>query len=79
MNEEVILEKLTNLETLFKSYGTANKDDHGRIESQVVKTNNRVSNLEKWRAYIVGAISVLTALVLPVSFLILSKMLDIWF
>ena len=37
-----------------------------RIEQQVMKTNGRVSSLEKWRAYTVGAFAVVTALFIPI-------------
>jgi len=72
MNEEVILEKLSNLETLFKSYGTANKDDHINMMKRQDITNGNVSSLKIWRAYMTGAIAVLMTLVLPIFFMIVS-------
>lgn len=37
-----------------------------RIETQTTRTNGRVSSLEGWRQYIVGAVSVLVIVVVPV-------------
>lgn len=34
-----------------------------RIESQVIKTNGRVSALERWRSFLTGAIIVIAILV----------------
>jgi hypothetical protein len=35
----------------------------GRIETQTIKTNGRVSKLEQWKNYVLGGIAVLTFLV----------------
>lgn len=40
-----------------------------RILTQTTKTNGRVSGLERWRAYMTGAVAVLTAIVLPIAFI----------
>jgi len=37
-----------------------------RIETQTTKTNGRVSSLERWQSYVLGAVALLTLLVLPV-------------
>lgn len=37
-----------------------------RIEEQVRKTNGRVSEMEKWRSFMSGAIAVLVAIVVPI-------------
>jgi hypothetical protein len=44
-----------------------------RILEQTIRTNGRVSNLEKWRSYITGAVAVLTVLVLPIIFMFLKS------
>lgn len=36
-----------------------------RIENQVTKTNGRVSALENWRWMVIGALSVITMIVIP--------------
>lgn len=36
-----------------------------RIEAQVTKTNGRVSALENWRWMIIGALTIITMLVIP--------------
>jgi len=42
------------------------KETVTRIEAQVCKTNGRVTALEKWRSYILGAFAMITMLVVPV-------------
>ena len=41
------------------------KDQLNRIELQTVKTNGTVANLKSWKAYITGALTAITLLVLP--------------
>jgi hypothetical protein len=41
------------------------KETLRRIETQVMRTNGRVTSLEAWRNFSVGAIAVISALVLP--------------
>jgi hypothetical protein len=48
-----------------------------RILEQTIRTNGRVSNLEKWRSYITGAVAVLTVLVLPIIFMFLKS--HLWY
>ena len=40
---------------------------------QTSKTNGRVSSLERWRAYQTGAITILTATILPVALYMVYK------
>jgi len=44
------------------------KDALGRIERQTTATNGKVASLILWRAYVVGALAVLTTFVLPLIF-----------
>lgn len=37
-----------------------------RIEKQTIKTNGRVSSLENWRSYTVGAMAVITLIIVPI-------------
>ena len=42
------------------------KTGQDRIESQVIKTNGRVTTLEKWRYTILGGMAVSTMVVIPI-------------
>lgn len=44
-----------------------------QILEQTKRTNGRISKLENWRAYVIGALSILTVLVLPIIFAVLSS------
>ena len=44
-----------------------------KILEQTQKTNGRVHSLERWRTYMLGAVSVLTAVILPIAFMVLNK------
>ena len=57
------------------SLSSINKTMNEVLE-QTKKTNGRVSNLENWRAYILGAVAVLTALVLPVVFMVVNEIIS---
>ena len=51
-------------------------DKSTRIENQARQTNGRVTALEKWKAYVLGAIAMATfviGIVMPVLMLILRK------
>lgn len=43
-----------------------------RIEMQTVKTNGRVTKLERWQSYVLGFCACLTAIVLPVALYIVT-------
>ncbi len=47
-----------------------------KVLEQTEKTNGRVSKLENWKAYILGAVAVLTALVLPIFFMVLNEIMS---
>lgn len=46
-----------------------------RIEKQVIKTNGRVSALEMWRSYLLGACAVMTLLLVPIIIYAVTKIL----
>ena len=42
------------------------------IHDEVVKTNRRVSRLERWQAFIEGGLAILTVLVVPLAIYLLT-------
>jgi hypothetical protein len=76
MPEDVILEKIKGLAVLIEEKFKTNDEAHERIEGQTRKTNGRVSSLESWRAYITGAIAVITVIILPLVFMVVSLFLN---
>lgn len=64
---------LKNLEEKVEEKHNDVKEQLDRIEAQTVKTNGRVTELEKTKWMVYGAISILTALVLPLIFIILKN------
>jgi hypothetical protein len=58
VTNEVIVERIDNLK---EHFGETLK----RIEAQTVKTNGRVSALEKWRSYILGGLAIISMIVVP--------------
>lgn len=48
------------------------KETLRRIEQQTVRTNGRVTQLEMWRSYVVGAVAILSTIVLPIALNILQ-------
>jgi anti-sigma-K factor RskA len=51
-----------------------------RVQAQILeqtqKTNGRVSRLENWRSYILGALAALATLILPIAFMIISEIIS---
>jgi hypothetical protein len=66
---QVIIERLDNLIN-------TNKEEHSRIEEQTKKTNGSVASLKIWRAYLTGAVAVLSAIVFPILMSTVYKFLD---
>lgn len=50
------------------------KEELLAIKEQTTKTNGRVTSLEQWKWMAVGAISILTALVLPIIFILIKNL-----
>ena len=59
----VILEQIKSLNEHIENEFRHNQEAHSAVLTQVTKTNGRVSSLEKWKYTMVGAISILTAVV----------------
>ena len=70
MNEQPLT--LRELEHFFGDV----KDDVKEIKVQVKTTNGRVNKLENWRWFMTGGLAILTAVVLPVLFLVISNYLQ---
>lgn len=47
-----------------------------RIETQVLKTNGRVTKLEKWQYTIIGSLTIITTIVVPAFLYQMSKYND---
>jgi len=50
------------------------KETLARIETQTIKTNGRVNELEKWKWMGTGVISILTGIVLPIAFILIKNL-----
>ena len=60
-NQSMIIDELRIIQTDLKDLSGV-KETLERIEKQVIRTNGRVSALESWRNRIVGAVTVIGAL-----------------
>jgi hypothetical protein len=49
-----------------------NEDDHRKILEQTIKTNGTVASLQRWRWMLVGGLSVVTVLLIPILLLLLG-------
>lgn len=47
-----------------------------KIVEQTTKTNGRVTNLESWQTYIKGGVAVITVLMLPILFILISQYVE---
>lgn len=66
---DVLLEKMENMKE-------QNSIDHSEIKDRLDHTNGNVTELQKWRYFIIGAISLLSAIVVPMALMVFSKFLD---
>ena len=65
-NLKVIIERLNNLVE-------ENKEEHKKILEQTTKTNGTVADIQKWRFLITGGLIVSNAIILPIIFILISK------
>lgn len=68
--------ELCGLKELIEDKFARNKEDHEKIIEQTTKTNGSVRELQKWRAFTNGVMSVLTVLVLPLAFYLLKVWIE---
>lgn len=61
----------------FKEFCASNKEEHIRIESQVQKTNGRVTSLEKTKYMAIGAIVFINVIIVPIILSYLNNHLKI--
>jgi len=65
--------KFGNLLEHMKGFERTVTDSLGRIETQTIKTNGRVTSLEKWRAYVLGFCACITILFIPLLYFVIKK------
>ncbi len=56
-----------------QTYRQWTKETLTEIKDQTIKTNGRVSKLEQWQSYVLGAVAAITILMLPIVYLVLEK------
>ena len=44
-----------------------------RIEAQTIKTNGRVSKLEKWQQFVLGFCAAISVLIIPLIFIVIRE------
>jgi hypothetical protein len=71
----VIVERIKGLETLFNVRFDDNKEEHQEIITHQKETNGNVRKNTDYRKYATGAIAVLTAMVLPLLFIVVKKII----
>lgn len=62
------------LEAVHQSLGEI-KSEIQEVKFEVKQTNGRVRNLEQWRWFIMGGLSVLTIIVIPIAFIFISALI----
>lgn len=70
---QTIVEKLEELEEQRVIARAETIQTLERIEQQTIKTNGRVSGLERWQSRLQGGIAILTVLVVPIAIYVITK------
>jgi len=70
MNEEY---SNRELDRMFKEI----QDTLQRIETQTSRTNGRVTRLEMWRQYILGALAIISMVVIPIVLYLANQIIDV--
>ena len=52
------------------------KEGDVRIETQTTRTNGRVTKLERWQSYVIGFCAAITALILPLIYIVIEKVIQ---
>ena len=71
----VVIERIEGLKALIHEKFDDNKDEHREIITHQKETNGNVRRNTNWRYYMMGAIGVLTGVVLPTAFIVLKEVL----
>jgi hypothetical protein len=62
----VIVERLDNLKK-------DNDEAHARIEKQTTATNGKVASISRWQERTIGAVAILSTVILPIIIIIVSQ------
>ena len=69
VTNEVLLEKINNL------YEN-NSEAHIEMNDHLRRLNGSVTSLKLWRSYVVGALSVVSAILIPIALMLFSQFLE---
>lgn len=72
----VIVERLDGLRQLMDQKFSGQHEIMQSLHRKVDHTNGRVMKLEKWRAYLAGAVAILMTLIVPILFMVLTRLID---
>jgi len=65
----VIIERIDNLKDI-------NQREHKEMHDEQKKTNGSVASLKLWRAYLAGALAVISAIIVPMALMMFSSFLN---
>jgi hypothetical protein len=67
---QTVITKIDDYASTDKLAHASTKETLDRIETQTVRTNGRVSKLERWQSYVIGFCACVVLILLPVLFLV---------